>query len=143
MKRTVLKGRPVAPGVAQGEALVTTEAVSWCGGVDPMTGIVTELGHGLHGQSVKGKVLVFLTGKGSSAFSHAAHVTRIAGCQPAAVIVKEINPQTALGTTVMHIPAVTGLERDPTKYISTGDLVTVDGSSGTVTVIKQPQGKGV
>jgi predicted aconitase with swiveling domain len=143
MKTTVLKGRPVAPGVAQGEALVTTEAVSWCGGVDPMTGIVTELGHGLHGQSVKGKVLVFLTGKGSSAFSHAAHVTRIAGCQPAAVIVKEINPQTALGTTVMHIPAVTELEQDPTKFIATGDLVTVDGARGTVTVSNQPQRKGV
>ena len=143
MKPIVLQGRPVAPGTAQGEALVTTEAVSWCGGVDPMTGTVTELGHELRGENVKGKVLVFLTGKGSSAFSHATHVTRVAGCQPAAVIVKEVNPQVALGTVVMHIPAVTELKQDPTKLIATGDFVTVDGSSGTVTVIKQPKGKGV
>ena len=137
MKSIVLQGRPIAPGTAQGEALVTTEAISWCGGVDPMTGTVTELGHSLKGQNVKGKVLVFMTGKGSSAFSHAAHVCRVAGCQPAAILVKEVNPQIALATTVMHIPAVTELNQDPTEVIATGDMVTVDGTNGVVTVDKQ------
>ncbi|MBN1855578.1 MAG: DUF126 domain-containing protein [Dehalococcoidia bacterium] len=137
MKSIALQGRPVAPGEAKGEALVTTEAISWCGGVDPMTGIVTELGHSLKGQNVKGKVLVFTTGKGSSAFSHAAHVCRVAGCQPAAILVKEVNPQIALATTVMHIPAVTELNQDPTQVIDTGDTVAVDGYSGVVTITKR------
>ena len=61
-----LKGRVIYKGKAQGEALVTTQPISFYGGVDPATGIIIEKGHELQGQSVKGKILVFPTGKGST-----------------------------------------------------------------------------
>jgi len=38
--------------------------MSFFGGVDPETGVVIERGHELQGQSVKGRVLVFPSGKG-------------------------------------------------------------------------------
>ena len=40
-----LKGRKVVGGVAEGEALVSSEAVSFYGGVDPETGIIIDHGH--------------------------------------------------------------------------------------------------
>ena len=137
-----MHGRVVQVGIAEGEALVTSQSISWCGGVDPMTGIITEPGHPIHGESVKGRVLVFLTGKGSSAFSHATHVTRVTGSNPAAIIVKEVNPQVALGVVVMHIPAITDLDQDPMEAISTGDWVRVDGVEGKVVVTKRVQRQG-
>jgi len=137
MSKIVLHCRKVAGGTAEGEALVSKQAISWCGGVDPMTGTISERGHELMGQNIKGKVLVFPTGKGSSAFSHSAHVTRVSGSAPAAIIVREINPQTALGTVVMHIPAVAELDKDPTEVVASGDWVKVDGDKGIVEVTKR------
>ena len=54
-----LKGRKVVGGVAEGEALVTSETISGWGGIDPMTGTITETRHELCGQSFKDKVLIF------------------------------------------------------------------------------------
>jgi uncharacterized protein len=68
--KLVLKGRRIVKGKACGEAVVTKEAISFNGGVDNMTGIVTEPGHELEGVNIAGKVLVFLTGKGSTGGSY-------------------------------------------------------------------------
>ncbi|MCW4011399.1 MAG: DUF126 domain-containing protein, partial [Candidatus Bathyarchaeota archaeon] len=43
-------------GKAEGEALVSTEPVSFYGGVDPVTGCVTEPGHCCCGENITGKV---------------------------------------------------------------------------------------
>ncbi|HTX44492.1 MAG TPA: DUF126 domain-containing protein, partial [Methanocella sp.] len=62
----ILKGRTVSRGKASGPALVSKDAISFLGGVDPKTGIVIEKGHALYGKNVKGAVLVFPSGKGST-----------------------------------------------------------------------------
>ena len=58
-ERIVLTGRGLVGGVAEGEALVTREAISGWGGVEPRKGRVIESRHELVGQSFAGKVLVF------------------------------------------------------------------------------------
>jgi len=50
-----LKGRVIMKGSAAGPALVSNTPVSFFGCIDPKTGIVTEKGHELSGQSIKGK----------------------------------------------------------------------------------------
>jgi predicted aconitase with swiveling domain len=40
----VLKGRKVVGGVVEGEALVTKQTISGWGGINPMSGTITELG---------------------------------------------------------------------------------------------------
>lgn len=134
MKKTILKGRKAVAGVAEGEALVTTQAVSYCGGVDPFKGIVVEPGHELKGKKVTGKILVYPAGKGSSAWSQSAHASRVLGTNPGGMIITEINPQTALGGLMMHIPVMTDLDQDPTKVIKTGDWVRIDADRGIVEV---------
>ncbi len=65
-----LEGRKISPGVITGEALVTSQGISFYGGVDPETGVVVEKDHELENQSIVGKILVFPSGKGSTVGSY-------------------------------------------------------------------------
>jgi hypothetical protein len=79
----ILNGRKIFPGQAEGEALVSRMSISFYGGVDSDSGVVTEAGHDLQGQSVAGKVLVFPTGKGSTVGSYILYRLKQAGLGPA------------------------------------------------------------
>jgi predicted aconitase with swiveling domain len=138
MSETItLRGRKVVGGIAEGEALVTTQAISGWGGVNPMQGSVIETRHELRGVSFKDKVLVFPGAKGSSGWSVAFHLARLAGTAPKALVFNEMTTKVALGAVVMRVPAVTGLDRNPLDVIETGDWVVVNGDLGLVEVRKR------
>ncbi|WP_454738579.1 aconitase X swivel domain-containing protein [Cupriavidus necator] len=130
----VLKGRKIVTGKASGEAVVTKEAISFNGGVDNMTGIVTEPGHELEGVNIAGKVLVFLTGKGSTGGSYKIYDMVSRGTAPVAFV--QVTPEaiTTIGAIIGNIPVVAGLDRDPTLAISTGDFIEMDADAGIVAV---------
>ncbi len=132
-----LRGRCVVPGVAEGEALVSTERISGWGGVDPRTGTIVETRHVLRGQSFAGKVLVFPGAKGSSGWSAQFHVARLMGTAPAAWLFNEMTTKIALGAVVSHAPAMTDFDHDPLATIRTGDWVRVDATAGTVTITRR------
>lgn len=133
----VIRGRTVVPGVAEGEALVTTEPISGWGGVDPRNGTVVEVRHELRGQSFAGKVLVFPGAKGSSGWSAQFHLARVLGTAPAAWLFNQMTTKVALGTVVSHAPALTDFDIDPLTVIRTGDWVRVDADRGIVTVTRR------
>lgn len=133
----VLRGRGIVRGCVEGEALVTKEAISGWGGIDPMTGTVIETHHELRGRSFKDKILVFPGAKGSSGWSNAFHMARLAGSAPRAMIFNLMNTKIALGAVVTRAPAVTALDQDPLAVIETGDWVKVDGDRGIVEVRKK------
>jgi predicted aconitase with swiveling domain len=135
----VLTGRGLVGGVAEGEALVTREAISGWGGVEPRQGRVIESRHELVGQSFAGRVLVFPTAKGSSGWSGMFHMARLMGSAPAAMVFTTMNTKIALGVVVSHVPAVTDLDGDPFTAIRTGDWVRVDADRGEVVVT--PRGR--
>ena len=132
-----IRGRCVVPGVAEAEALVTTDRISGWGGVDPRTGTVIETRHPLRGQSFAGKVLVFPGAKGSSGWSAQFHVARAMGTAPAAWLFNRMCTKVALGTVVSHAPAMTDFDADPLALIRTGDWVRVDASAGLVTITRK------
>lgn len=136
-EQLVLKGRRIVKGKASGEAIVTKEAISFNGGVDNMTGIVTEPGHELEGLNIAGKVLVFLTGKGSTGGSYKIYDMVSRGTAPVAFV--QVSPEgvTTIGAIIGEIPAVAGLDQDPTQVIRTGDLVEVDADLGMVAVTRR------
>jgi uncharacterized protein len=136
-KKIVLRGRKVVGGCAEGEALVTKETISGWGGIDPMTGTVIETHHELHGVSFRDRVLVFPGAKGSSGWSNAFHMTRLAGTAPKAMVFNRMNTKIALGAVVTHAPTVTDLDQDPLAVVETGDWVRVDGDRGIVEVTKK------
>jgi len=136
-KTIVLRGRKVVGGCAEGEALVTKETISGWGGIDPMTGTVIETHHELCGVSFRDRVLVFPGAKGSSGWSNAFHMTRLAGTAPKAMVFNRMNTKIALGAVVTHAPTVTDLDQDPLAVVETGDWVRVDGDRGIVEVTKR------
>ena len=118
-----LSGRIIYKGTAQGEALVTTQPISFYGGVDPVTGVVIEKGHELQGQSVKDKILVFPTGKGSTVGSYTLYRMKKNGTAPAGIVNKECETVVAVGAIISEIPCVDKI--DITK-MKTGDIVQIE-----------------
>jgi predicted aconitase with swiveling domain len=101
-----MQGRSIYPGVAQGEALVTSQAISFFGGIDPETGCVVERGHTLEGQYIGGKVLVFPTGKGSTVGSYTLYRLKHNGHAPLAILNAECETITAVGCIIAEIVCV-------------------------------------
>lgn len=130
----LLKGRAVSRGMATGPALVSRDAISFLGGVDPETGVVIEKGHALYGKSMKGTVLIFPNGKGSTVGSYVIYQLKKNGVAPAAIVNTRSEPIVAVGAIISDIPMVDSLEINPVESIKDGETVTVDGTAGTVEV---------
>jgi len=124
-----LKGRIIYKGKAEAEALVTSMPISFYGGVDPNTGEVIEKDHELQGQSIKGKVLVFPQGKGSTVGSYTLYRLKKNGAAPAAMINRETETIVAVGAIISEIPFV---DKINVSKIKTGDNVKVE--NGTVSL---------
>lgn len=139
-KERVMRGRGVAKFVGTGEALVSSQGISFFGGVDPKTGLVREKGHELCGADITGKVLVFPRGKGSTVGSYVLYQLRKNGHAPAAIINTETETIIATGCILAEIPLVDKLDGDPLQAIRSGDRVTVDGGKGEVLVAQEGGG---
>ncbi|HTX43850.1 MAG TPA: DUF126 domain-containing protein [Methanocella sp.] len=127
-----LKGRTVSRGKASGPALVSKDPISFLGGIDPKTGEVIEKGHALYGKNVKGTVLVFPSGKGSTVGSYVIYQLKKNGVAPAAIVNVRSEPIVAVGAIISDIPMVDNLDKNPVETIGDGKIVTVDGTAGTV-----------
>jgi len=131
-----LKGRKVVGGYAEGEALVSSDPVSFYGGVDPETGVVVEPGHAVEGECITGKVFVFPTGKGSTVGSYVIYRMSKLGTAPAALVNSETEAIIATGCVISGIPLVDKLDRDPLLEIKSGDLLRVSADEGVVEVME-------
>ena len=132
----ILHGRSIYQGNVQGEALVTSQPISFFGGVDPETGVVVERGHPLEGQCIAGKVLVFPTGKGSTVGSYTLYRLKMNGHAPIAILNAECETIIAVGCIIAEIPCADQL---PIQEIPSGSLLSIDGSS---VIIKDPASYG-
>ncbi len=129
-KMEQLKGRIISKGKSEGEALTTTQPISFYGGVDPNTGEVIEKGHALQGISVKGKILVFPQGKGSTVGSYTLYRLKKNGVAPVGMINRECETIVAVGAIISEIPCV---DKVDISKIKTGDRVQIE--NGTVTLL--------
>jgi predicted aconitase with swiveling domain len=125
-----LKGRIIYKGKAEAEALVTSMPISFYGGVDPNTGVIIVKGHELQGVSIKGKVLVFPQGKGSTVGSYTLYRLKKNGVAPAAMINKETETIVAVGAIISEIPFVDKVDLSKFK---TGSKVSIEDNSLTIT----------
>lgn len=115
-----LKGRIIFKGQIKGEALVTSQPVSFYGGVDPDSGILIEKGHELEGKNLKGKILIFPTGKGSTVGSYTLYRMKKNNTAPAGMINKECETIVAVGAIISEIPCIDKID---ISKIKTGDVV--------------------
>jgi len=124
-----LKGRVISRGRAEGEALTTSQPISFYGGVDPNTGEVIEKGHELQGETVKGRILVFPNGKGSTVGSYTLYRMKKNKTAPVGMVNRECETIVAVGAIISEIPCVDQID---ISKIRTGDLVRVE--NGIVTL---------
>ena len=124
-----MKGRIIYRGKAEAEALVTSQPISFYGGVDPNTGTIIEKGHELQGQSVKGKILVFPQGKGSTVGSYTLYRLKKNGVAPAGMINRECETIIAVGAIISEIPCI---DKVDISQIKTGNKVRVENETVTI-----------
>lgn len=123
-------------GYGEGQALVSKDPICFYLAV-PKTGVIREEGHQLLGQSVAGKVLIFPTGKASSAVQmDGLCKLMLNNTMPKAMIVTKAEPVLVSAAALLKIPLVDRLEKDPFQTIQAGDLVKVDATNASVTVVK-------
>jgi len=119
-----LEGRIIKYGEVEGEAIVSSEPMGFLGGVNPETGIVIEKGHPLEGKNIKGKILVFPTGKGSTVGSYTLYRMKKNNVAPLAIINEECEPIVAVGAIISNVPCIDKID---ISKIKTGDMVKIDG----------------
>ncbi|MBW2690154.1 MAG: DUF126 domain-containing protein [Deltaproteobacteria bacterium] len=134
-----LTARCIVSGVAEGEVVASSQAISFWGGVDPATGLINDPRHELFGQSIAGKVIAFPVGKGSSTGSLMILELARINKAPAAMINIKTEPILATGPIVCkhfygkEIPVVT-LEKSSFDLLKSGQYAKVDADLGLVVV---------
>ena len=126
-----LVGRQISKGTGTGKALVLESSLSFLGGVDINTGRIKDRGTGAYNRTVRNRVLVFPTGKGSTVGSYVIYGLSANGKAPAAIVNRRTETIVATGAILAKIPMVDSVDID---RIRTGDRVTVDGDAGEVIV---------
>lgn len=134
MPTRTLSCRCLIGGYAEGEALVSREAVNFylC---DPKTGILLEKNHHLKGCSFSHKIVLMPTGKGSSVVQlDGLFQMKERGTLPKGLIVLNPEPVLVSSVYVVDIPMVDRLEEDPFSVIEDGDWIRIDADEQKVYV---------
>jgi predicted aconitase with swiveling domain len=129
-----IHGRSISKGAATGEALITTQKISFLGAVDPVTGIIVDKSLDIYGESITNRILIFPGGKGSTVGSYVIYQLKQHGKSPAAMINRSAGTIVAVGAIIAEIPVVDSLEIDPIDgdLIKNGDEVRVNGTEGYI-----------
>lgn len=127
-----MKGRGIVEGICKAEALVSMKPISFLGGVDPQTGRIVEKGSDIYGESVKGKVLCFPHGHGSTVGSYVIYSLARNSAAPAALVNEKADPVVVVGAVIANIPM---LDQVDIGKIRTGDVVEVDAYRGIIRIL--------
>ncbi len=132
----IIRGRKIVGGRAEGTTLVSRDPVSFYGGIDPVTGVVTEPGHAVEGECVTGKVFVFPTGKGSTVGSYVIYRMAKLGTAPAAIINLETEAILATGCVISDVPLVDRISEEAFVGLESGMVLRVNADEGTIEVVE-------
>jgi len=100
---TVLTGRSLVEGAAQGPLLFADVGLSFWGGVDPFSGEVIDRHHPLSGEHLAGRVLALPSGRGSCTGSSVMMEAISNGHAPAALVLAEADEILTLGVLVARV----------------------------------------
>lgn len=129
----MIECRSIAKGKGKGELIVSSQPISFLGGVNPENGQVIDPNHELLGQSIKDKVLFIPGGKGSTVGSYVIFQMMKNGTAPKAIICLNAEPIIATGAIMSDIPMVDSPSN--TEDLTNGNLVEVDGDNGTIELL--------
>ncbi len=134
------KGRCLVGGSASGHALVSRRAFTFAHGVEPKTGRVTDVHSEMEGSNVKGKVLLYPHGKGSTTGSSWFLETVRLGNGPAAIVTEGPDLTAVIGSVMAKlfygktIPILCGFPKELYTSVEAGSRVSVDGQRAEVVI---------
>jgi len=135
----VIRGRAVVAGAAEGEALVTSDALSFWGGYDFHTGEIIDKHHPLAGVRAAGRILAVPFSKGSSTTTAVLLEAVRAGTAPAAIVTTGVDSFFALASIVAEVMygkpfPVIALDATDFAQLTTGERLAIDESGAIRTV---------
>lgn len=129
---TVIYGKAVTAGTAEGVALVASEPLSFWGGYDHRSGEITDRRHPLSGEVAAGRILALPASRGSSTTTAVLLEAARAGTAPAAIVTIGVDQFLGLASIVAKemygraIPVV-AIKAEEFARLRTGDRVRIDG----------------
>jgi predicted aconitase with swiveling domain len=97
---TELTGEVLVTGTGAGSILRIDDAISFWGGVDPKTALISDPRHPRHGERLTGRVVAIAELRGSSSSSAVLLELIHAGIAPAAILLRDTDAILALGALV-------------------------------------------
>ncbi|MEB3765587.1 MAG: DUF126 domain-containing protein [Desulfurococcales archaeon] len=115
----IAKLKPILPGEFTGE-IVKVERLSFYGEVDAKQGKLYD------GRSIKGKVLVIMSSRGSTVGSYIIYGLKYYGNQPLGIVMVKSEPIVIVGSIISGIPLFEGLPVDVFNKLRDGCIMSVD-----------------
>lgn len=119
----------IVRGKAQGKILKTSTPINFLGTVDKKSGKIHDPKHDLFDIPIKGSILVFPNGVGSSVGAYTIYSIKSNNSAPAAMICKKVDLTVASGCALANIPLVIASEQEYEK-LQNGASLTLDTDSG-------------
>ena len=101
MKKILVSGK------VEGIVLKSENPINFLGTVDKKTGIISDRNHDLFEKPVKGKILVFPSGVGSSVGAYTIYSIKSNNAAPLAMICQKVDLTVATGCALANIPLIT------------------------------------
>nr|WP_243686902.1 DUF126 domain-containing protein [Methanobacterium formicicum] len=117
MTSRIIKCRKISRGQAQGKVIISSDPLSFLGGVDPQTGDITDRQHELYQQNISDQILVIPSGKGSTVGSYVIYQMAKNKTAPLAIVALEAEPIIATGAIMASIPMVDQPEENVLKIL--------------------------
>jgi len=135
----VFSGRGIVRGEASARAILSNSPISFLGDVDIRSGTVIGELNDLEGRKLTGRVLVAPSTRGSAGAWRFLYQLKQHGSNPVALVLDELpDPSVVQGAILSAIPVVSDIDRAFRASIRDGDWLAVNGTAGTVTVLREP-----
>jgi len=124
-------GRTILPGKVSGELLVLDWPLSLWGGIDLTTGVICNQSHPQRGCSLKNRILVMESGRGSSSSSSALVEATRKRVGPLAILMAQVDGILAMGALVaedlydIQVPIVVVIPED-WRRLASGSFARVE-----------------
>lgn len=130
----IIRCRKISKGHVSGPVLLTKDSLSFLGGVNPETGVITDSNHELHGENISGKILVIPSGKGSTVGSYIIYQMYKNKTAPLGLIALEAEPIIATGAIMAGIPMVDQPQDPIYDMLADGEVIELDADEGLIKV---------
>ena len=123
--------RTIVAGRATGPILKSARAINFLGMVDATGGTITDASHDLCGRSLRGTVLVFPHGIGSSVGAYTVYALKANGVAPAAMVCTRPDASVVSGCAIAGIPLML-VDEATYSHMRDGDVCSIDTASRTI-----------